>query len=35
VAAQRGVEQVVGRGEGEYVKQPTDVRVRLAAEFDD
>jgi len=35
VAAQRGVDQVVGRGDGEYVKQPTNVRVRRAAAFDD
>jgi hypothetical protein len=28
VAAQRGVEVVVATGEGEYVKQPTSVRVR-------
>jgi len=33
IAAQRGVGQVVARGDGEYVKQPTSVRVRLAAEF--
>ena len=30
VAAQRGVEQIIARSDGEYVKQPTDVRVRLA-----
>jgi 5S rRNA maturation endonuclease (ribonuclease M5) len=30
VAAQRGVEQVVTATEGEYVKQPTAVRVRTA-----
>jgi len=35
VAAQRGVDQVVGRGDGEYVKQPTNVRVRRAASFED
>ena len=28
VAAQRGVEVVVATGDGEYVKQPTGVRVR-------
>lgn len=33
VAAQRGVEQVVSRSLGEFVKQPTDVRVRTAAQF--
>ena len=33
VAAQRGVDQVVCATEGEYVKQPTDVRVRTAAEL--
>jgi DNA primase len=33
VAAQRGVGQVVCAREGEYVKQPTDVRVRTAAEL--
>jgi DNA primase len=33
VAAQRGVPQVVGASEGEYVKQPTAVRVRTAAEL--
>lgn len=30
VAAQRGVEQVVARSAGEFVKRPTDVRVRTA-----
>ncbi|WP_049997378.1 DNA primase DnaG [Halococcus sediminicola] len=30
VAAQRGVEQVVARSTGEFVKRPTDVRVRTA-----
>jgi len=30
VAAQRGVEVVVAAAEGEYVKQPTSVQVRLA-----
>jgi hypothetical protein len=30
VAAQRGVEQVVAAGTGEFVKQPTGVRVRTA-----
>jgi hypothetical protein len=33
VAAQRGVEQVVPASEGEYVKQPTAVRVRTADQF--
>jgi 5S rRNA maturation endonuclease (ribonuclease M5) len=33
VAAQRGVGQVVAAAEGEFVKQPTGVRVRTAAEF--
>jgi len=33
VAAQRGVEQVVAASEGEYVKQPTAVRVRTADEL--
>ncbi|MEF8884711.1 MAG: DNA primase DnaG [Haloarculaceae archaeon] len=33
VAAQRGVEQVVAASEGEYVKQPTAVRVRTAADL--
>ncbi len=33
VAAQRGVEQVVARSEGEFVKKPTDVRVRTAAQL--
>jgi len=33
VAAQRGVPQVVAASEGEYVKQPTAVRVRTAAEL--
>ncbi|MDG5776433.1 DNA primase DnaG [Haloarculaceae archaeon H-GB2-1] len=33
VAAQRGVEQVVARSEGEFVKRPTDVRVRTADDF--
>jgi len=33
VAAQRGVPQVVSASEGEYVKQPTAVRVRTAAEL--
>ncbi|WP_435077378.1 DNA primase DnaG [Halococcus sp. AFM35] len=33
VAAQRGVEQVVARSTGEFVKRPTDVRVRTAAQF--
>ena len=30
VCAQRGVEQVVARGEGDFVKKPTGVRVRTA-----
>ena len=30
VAAQRGVEQIVARSTGEFVKRPTDVRVRTA-----
>ena len=33
VAAQRGVGQVVARSRGEFVKQPTDVRIRLANQF--
>lgn len=33
VAAQRGVDQIVCESEGEYVKQPTDVRVRTAAQL--
>lgn len=33
VAAQRGVPQVVARGEGEFVKRPTGVRVRTAETF--
>jgi len=33
VAAQRGVEHVVAAREGEYVKQPTAVRVRTAADL--
>jgi DNA primase len=33
VAAQRGVGQVVGTSEGEFVKRPANVRVRTAAEF--
>jgi hypothetical protein len=33
VAAQRGVGQVVGTDTGPFVKQPTSVRVRTAAEF--
>ena len=33
VAAQRGVEGVVTRSLGEFVKRPTDVRVRTAAQF--
>jgi DNA primase len=34
VAAQRGVEQIVATSEGEFVKKPTGVRIRLAAEFE-
>ena len=34
VAAQRGVEQVVARSEGQYVKKPTSVRVRTADQFE-
>ncbi len=30
VAAQRGVGQIIARAEGEFVKQPTNVRVRTA-----
>ena len=33
VAAQRGVEQVVAASTGEFVKQPTSVRVRTAAQL--
>ncbi|MFB6165618.1 MAG: DNA primase DnaG [Haloarculaceae archaeon] len=33
VAAQRGVEQLVGTEAGEFVKQPTSVRVRTAEQF--
>jgi len=33
VAAQRGVGQVTARETGEFAKQPSDVRVRLAREF--
>lgn len=33
VAAQRGVEQIVARSEGDYVKQPASVRVRPADEL--
>jgi DNA primase len=33
VAAQRGVEEIVARSLGEFVKQPTDVRVRTAAQL--
>ncbi|HET7325465.1 MAG TPA: DNA primase DnaG [Halococcus sp.] len=35
VAAQRGVEQIVARSTGEFVKKPTDVRVRTAAQLDE
>ncbi|MFB6143294.1 MAG: DNA primase DnaG [Halorientalis sp.] len=34
VTAQRGVEQVVARSAGEFVKQPTGVRVRTADQFE-
>jgi DNA primase len=34
IAAQRGVTQIVGRFEGEFVKQPTSVRIRTAADFE-
>ncbi|MFD1585351.1 DNA primase DnaG [Halorientalis brevis] len=34
VAAQRGVEQVVAQREGQYVKKPTNVRVRTADQFE-
>ncbi|MEF8854417.1 MAG: DNA primase DnaG [Haloarculaceae archaeon] len=33
VGAQRGVEQVVARGEGDIVKRPTALRIRSADEF--
>jgi hypothetical protein len=33
VAAQRGVEVIVACERGEFVKQPTSVRIRLAEEF--
>ncbi len=33
IAAQRGVGQVIGTGAGEFVKQPTGVRVRTTDEF--
>ena len=33
IVAQRGVEQVIAREEGAFVKQPTSVRVRTAAEL--
>ena len=33
VAAQRGVEHLVGRSAGEFVKKPTSVRVRTADQF--
>ena len=33
VAAQRGVEGIVARSEGEFVKKPTGVRVRTAAQL--
>jgi len=34
IAAQRGVSQLVGQSEGEFVKRPTTVRVRTAADFE-
>ncbi|WP_136716105.1 DNA primase DnaG [Halorientalis salina] len=34
VAAQRGVEQVVARSEGQFVKKPTSVRIRTADQFE-
>jgi len=33
IAAQRGVEQVIARKEGSFVKQPTSVRVRTASQL--
>jgi hypothetical protein len=33
VCAQRGVEQVIARSEGDFVKKPTGVRVRTAERF--
>ncbi len=33
VAAQRGVEQIVPRSTGEFVKQPTGIRIRTADQF--
>ncbi|MES3518114.1 MAG: DNA primase DnaG [Natronomonas sp.] len=33
VAAQRGVDQIVARSEGSFVKKPTSVRVRTASEL--
>jgi DNA primase len=33
VAAQREIEQIVADGEGEYVKKPTSVRIRTAAQI--
>jgi DNA primase len=33
VAAQRGVEQIVATGLGQFVKQPTNVRLRTAADL--
>jgi hypothetical protein len=33
VAAQRGVEHVVARATGEFVKQPVDVRVRTVSQL--
>ncbi len=35
VAAQRGVEQIVSRDEGEFVKKPTTVRIITADQFHD
>jgi len=34
VAAQRGVSQLVGTETGEFVKQPTSIRIRTASEFE-
>ncbi|MFB6178435.1 MAG: DNA primase DnaG [Halorientalis sp.] len=34
VAAQRGVEQIVARSEGQFVKKPTNVRIRTADQFE-
>jgi DNA primase len=35
VTAQRGVGQIIGRGAGEFVKQPASVRVRTVGEGDE